>query len=593
MSTHDSSLATALDRLVPEPDVTGNWDAIVRAAGRRSRKRRAVTLAVAVAALAVGVSPVGGAIADGVADFSAWLRGTPGTPASATEQEAFEQANSRSWAGFPPGTELRKLISTTVAGHEVDLFGFRSGDTLCLRIVGRGLNGSPASSCAPIAALENAAAPVVVVQSDHAMGLANRPSASGEPVAPVAQATFGILADGVEAVELVGGDGTHRATVTANAFLYVRERPAVGTRIRRVFAIGADGRRTEVPFASAPFDTWDWPAPSHDRPAGPSEVERKVAGGEIGWVLRREERGEAPHADAPYLRTAMLRNVEFARLVTPDPASNLRVLIAVGPGAPEAARAGQRFLCAFLVSGSGAGGGCNLLDDPFSIAPFWLGESIAEGGDQYATLSGLASDDVDRLELFLATGESRPIPLRDNAWAIQAARADRPYRVVAYDREGRIIGIQDMGAHDALAPRPAGDWRTLLTVHDSHGQVGEVRVAPSSDGGQCHEIRLPGGAGGSGCTPKHVPAGTPKLLLGVQPGRGSAWLNGRVAADVATIDVVFDDGHVETVTPTQGLVLLPLPPGTTSEASTVAKVVGRDASGRQIAVYRAGTVMSD
>ena len=512
----------------------------------------------------------------------------PGTPASSADQQAFEQANGRSWAGFPPGTELRKLISTTFAGHEVDLFGFRSGDTLCLRIVGRGLNGSPASSCAPVAALRNASAPVVVIQSDHAMGLANRPSASGEPVAPVAQATFGIVADGVETVELVADDGTHRATVTANAFLYVGERPAVGTRVRRVFAIGADGRRTPVPFASAPFDTWDWAAPSHDRPAGPSRVERKVEGGEIGWVGRREMRGEAPPADAPYLRKSMLRNVEFARLVAPDPESNQRVLIAVGPGAPEAALAGERFLCYFLVSGSGAGGGCNVLADPFSIAPFWLGESIAEGGDQYATLSGLASDDVARLELYLATGESRPIPLHDNAWAIQAARADRPYRVVAYDQEGRIIGIQDMGANDALAPRPAGGWRTLLTVRDSRGQVGEVRVAPASDGGVCHEIRLPGGAGGSGCTPKHVPAGTPKLLLGVQPGRGSAWLNGQVAAEVATLDVVFDDGHVETVTPTQGFVLLPLPPGATSAASTVAKIVGRDASGRQTAVYRPG-----
>jgi hypothetical protein len=588
MSTHDSPLAATLDRLVPEWDVTGDWDAIVGAAGRRSRKRRVVALTVAAAALVIGVSPVGGAIVDGVADFSAWLRGTPGTPASPTEQEAFERANRRSWAGFPPGTELRRLISTSVAGHEVDLFGFRSGDTLCLRIVGRGLNGSPASSCAPVAALENASTPVAVIQADHALGFANRVSSSGEPVAPVAQATFGIVADGVEAVELVADDGTHRATVASNAFLFVSERPKVGTRVRRVFATSADGRRTEVPFASAPFGTWDWPAPSHDRPAGPSQVERKVVGGEIGWVLRREERGEAPPPDAPYLRTSMLRNVEFARLVAPDPASNLRVLIAVGPGAPEAAHHGRLFLCTFVVSGSGAGGGCNLLDDPFSVAPFWLGESIAEGGDQYATLSGLASDDVFRLELYLATGASRPIPLHDNAWAIRAARADRPYRVVAYDRKGRIIGIQGMGDKDAFAPRPAGAWRTLFTVRDSRGQIGEVRVASSSDGGVCHEIRLPGGAGSGGCTPKRVPPGTPKLLLSMSPGRGSAWLTGQVAAEVSTVNVVFDDGHVETVTPTQGFVLHPLPLGTTSEASAVAKIVGRDASGRQVAVYRPG-----
>jgi len=584
MSIHDSSLAATLDRLVPDRDVTGDWDSVVRAAGRRSRKRRVVALAVAAAALAVGVSPVGGAIADGVGDFSAWLRGEPGTPASSADQEAFEQANRRSWAGFPPGTELRRLISTTVAGHEIDLFGFRSGDALCLRSVGRGLNGSPASSCAPVAALENASAPVVVVQADHAMGLANHLSPTGGPVAPQAQATFGIVADGVEAVELVADDGTHRATVVSNAFLYVGERPAVGTRVRRVFAIGADGRRTEVPFASAPFGTWDWPAPSHDRPAGPSRVERKVAGGEIGWVLHREERGEAPPADAPYLRSPMLRNVAFARLITPDPDSTLRVLVAVGHEPADVARTGKVLLCAFLFSDTGAGGGCNPLADAFPLAPFWLGESIAEGGDQYATLSGLASDDVARLELFLATGESRPIPLRDNAWAIQAARADRPYRVVAYDREGRIIGIQDMGDKDALAPRPAGAWRTLLVLPDSRARVGEVRVARSSEGGRCFEIRLPGGAGSGGCIPKRPPQGTPKLLLGVSPGRGSAWLTGRVADEVATVELVFDDGHVETVTPTQGFVLVPLPPG----RDGMLTVVGRDATGHRVAVYRPG-----
>jgi len=588
MTDRLSSLESTLDRLVPVAPVDGDWSTIVRAAGRRTRRRRLATVGVVAAALVVGVSPVGGAIADRVADFSAWLRGEPGTAASESDQAAFDEVNSRSWAGFPPGTKLRRLISTSAGGHEVDLFGFRSGDSLCLRIVGRGLNGSPALSCAPLAALENAAAPVVVVQADHAMGLANHVPPSGEPVAPQAQATFGIVADGVDTVDLVADDGTHHATVSANAFLYVDERPKVGTRVRKVFAIDAQGRRMEVPFSSAPFDRWDWPAPTHDRPAGPSRVERKVEGGEIGWVLRHENRGEAPPEDAPYMHSPMLRNVDFARLITPDPTSNLRILVATGGLLEATGHRERRSLCAFVVSQDGAGGGCNLLTDPFPLAPFWLGESIAEGGDQYATLSGLASDDVARLELFLATGKSQPIPLRDNAWAIRAARADRPYRVVAYDREGRIIGIQDMGDKDALLPRPAGDWRTLFTARDSRGRAAEVRVAPSIDGGRCYEIRLPGGAGSSGCTPKRVQPGTPKLLLGVNAAPDSAWVTGVVAADVATVELVFDDGRIETVRPTAGLVLVPLPAGATAERSGVTRIVGRDADGRQVAVYRPG-----
>ncbi len=62
----------------------------------------------------------------------------------------------------------------------------------------------------------------------------------------------------------------------------------------------------------------------------------------------------------------------------------------------------------------------------------------------YATLSGLASDDVASHAAFLGTGETQPIPLRDNALLTQAAHADYPIRVVVYDREDRIIGIQTL-----------------------------------------------------------------------------------------------------------------------------------------------------
>ena len=53
MSTHDSSLEATLDRLVPGRTVRGDWDAVVRAAGRRARRRRVVVLAVVAAALVV------------------------------------------------------------------------------------------------------------------------------------------------------------------------------------------------------------------------------------------------------------------------------------------------------------------------------------------------------------------------------------------------------------------------------------------------------------------------------------------------------------------------------------------------------------
>jgi hypothetical protein len=580
MNKLDPYLEERIDRLVPAAPVQGDWAAIVSGAGRRSRRRRLVQLGTIMAAFMLGVSPVGGAIADGVADFSAWLRGEPGSPAADSDQQAFDRSNSRSWAGFPQGTKLRSLIKTTVGGNEFELFGFRSGSSLCLRIVGRGLNESPALSCAPLSELERTSAPVVVVQADHGMGLANKVPEGVDYVAAQVQASFGIVADGVEGVELEADDGLHRAIVASNAFLYVADKPKLGTRVRKVFAISAAGRKTLIPFQSAPFGAWDWPAPAYDRPTGPAQVQRKVEGGTIGWLLSHDERGEEPPKDAPFMRGA-----EFARLLTPDPRSHVRMLVAIGPLPGRGASQGERSLCAYRVSGKHAGGGCSPLDNPFPLAPFTLGQSIDEGGDQYATLSGLASDDVARLQLFLATGETRPIPLRDNAWLVQAARAAYPVRIVAYDRDDRIIGIQDMGG-DERRTRPVGTWRTVLTVPGHGGDLARMRVASSSDGGRCYEIRLPGGGGSNGCPPKASRVHIPKLSVGISAGRDGAWLIGQVSDEIATVDIVSRTGEIETVEPTAGFILTPLEKRSSVERNGLAKVVARAASGRQIAVFR-------
>jgi len=447
MSAPDPHLAEQLDRLVPETAMTSDWHAVVRGATRRRRRRRVVQLATAAAVFALGVSPVGGAVAHGVGDFSEWLSGEPGTPASESDQQSFERANQRSWDGFPPGTELRSLIKTTAGGHDFELFGFRSGDSLCLRAVARGLSGSPAVSCAPLAALRTASAPVLVMQADHGFGLPTSVPAGGGYAAPRAQATFGIVADGVQSVELTTDDATHAAIIASNAFLSVDDRPQVGTRVREVFAIGADGTRAAVPFQSAPFGEHNPVVPTHHDATGPVTVQRVVEGGTIGWLVRGEERGEAPPRGSAFLHAlfgphALFARLGLVRLIAPDPESHLRMLIGIDQPEPGLAPS-DRTVCVFTIAG-GAGGGCSSLHAMFTLAPFTLTESIDEGGDQYTTLGGVASDDVARMQLFLGSGEAQPIPLRDNAWLTRAARADYPIRVVAYDREDRIIGIQTM-----------------------------------------------------------------------------------------------------------------------------------------------------
>jgi hypothetical protein len=77
----------------------------------------------------------------------------------------------------------------------------------------------------------------------------------------------------------------------------------------------------------------------------------------------------------------------------------------------------------------------------FRDLPFTPGWTYAGAGSQFITLSGIATDDVARLELFLGNGERRRVALRNNAFVARVHRAKMPGRLVAYDEDGRVIGI--------------------------------------------------------------------------------------------------------------------------------------------------------
>ena len=131
----DSSVARMLDRYTWPLERRSDWQDVLRRAGliKPRQKRRIVLLAAAVVVLLTLAlaTPLGGAIRRSVSDFSDWLAGTPGTPVSAEEQQAFDEANEKSWASFPGSPQLRRLDRTEVDGVAYDLLGFRSaGATL-------------------------------------------------------------------------------------------------------------------------------------------------------------------------------------------------------------------------------------------------------------------------------------------------------------------------------------------------------------------------------------------------------------------------------------------------------------------------------
>jgi hypothetical protein len=55
------------------------------------------------------------------------------------------------------------------------------------------------------------------------------------------------------------------------------------------------------------------------------------------------------------------------------------------------------------------------------------------------------------LRLFLAGGQQIRVPLRDNAYAVDAARTQFPARLVAYNADGQAIGIQELTS-DGITP---------------------------------------------------------------------------------------------------------------------------------------------
>lgn len=403
------------------------------------RQARPLRLALAAAVIAIAVAcvatPLGAAIGHTFDGFSNWITGSPGTPASPQAQQAFEEANARSWSAFPPGTQLRKLIETQVAGSTFTLYGFRSGDTLCLRLVAAGPIAGANESCAPLQALQSAKEPALVVASDEPFGM---------PRPNYASATFGIASDGVAKVILHGDDGAHEAIVNSNAFLYIAHNPKLGVRIRSAEAVAADGSTRALTLAAAPFGGNGSIAPDHVGPAqGPTGIDRRPVGSTVSWIEHRQDRGQPLDAQLlKRLTEPLMNSVTFARVVQPDPANPARVAFLVGKLKHDSFHPDQEQLCVDLLQGGAAGGGCGGLREMLSQQPFSLGVSLVSGADQYAYFAGIASDEVAAIKIFLANGTIEDVPLKDNAFAVPVARALFPARVVAYDGQGRIIGNQ-------------------------------------------------------------------------------------------------------------------------------------------------------
>jgi hypothetical protein len=582
MTDGDVAIKSALEQLFPvsgEPD----WDEVISAARRhRAGSRRQLALAVAVAALVAItiVTPLGAEIARGLGGFSNWISGEPGQPAPRSEQQRFARENGRSWLGFPRGTQLRRLIATRSGDATVTLDGFRTGTSaFCLRLSVKGKTPVGTLECAPLADLRRQDAPARVLIADRPVGRGTKNAWYGLDRIHSAhlQITAGIATDAVRAIVLVDEHGRHIVPVHSNAFLYIATDPEVGQRVRTVAAQTKNGF-VPIPFVPTPFG-FGGIQPAHGAPT--VNVTAPALNGHVSWLEKHEPRGEPLSVLPPRLRRyrgGPHSKIIYGRVLTPDPSQPLRIIVTLNASRHGGRPAG---ICTAIVTKASAGSGCALYPQTFAKTPFNVSWSGA-GSGQFNEVAGVASDAVTKISALLANGQTLPAALHDNVFTVAVPVTHLPARLVAYDRNGTVIGASEtIGGFGRGANAAPGKAVQILAAKAGVAHA-ELFVGPATGGGECSYIKTHFSVHAGGMTVSCRPAawqGNP-----VQVSLMSEFLAGRVRADVKTIRLDYTHGATTIVHPTRGYVLVAIPAQHRARAGRLVRVVGITSAGRTIAL---------
>jgi hypothetical protein len=547
-------IRSELDRLFPEPsDRRASWADVTSRASVSDRwfgDRRRLALAVA-AAVAVVLSAA--AVAARLGGFDAWLRGAPGEPAPRSEQRRFEAENARSWLGFPRGTELRELIRTNAGGQELVLYGFRAGQSLCLRLEARGI-GRREQSCVPALVAARSASPVVVATVDGLfVDRANRPRV---------QFSFGIAADGVQKVVVAAVDGEHRARLGGNAYLWVQEDPNTANSVLRTTAISAAGKRYVM-------RTWRPRAPmlrAGAEPPGPRTIEAPITNPRVGWYERGEKRGVS--SDHIKLTPEQAVRIAGARLVKPDPLSDVVVGI-------------EGHYCQISIYGSTGFWAKGCADELFPQGGALKVMSTGAGGEFYV-VQGIAADGIARIVVFGSDGQRQAAPIKHNMFATLVGIQQFPIRIVGYDANGQVAAIETppfFGREPV--PRAAQRLRPALRVAAEGGATATLLVGPTVRYTQCWRIDFRPRLTRADCD--LLPSSGPKIdVMLVQPVGKDMFVFGRVTEPVVRVDFELPlRERVLSTRPVQGRFLIAIPRRYLSERRQHGFVVAFDARGHR------------
>ena len=553
MNEFDTRVFDMLEAFTPEPRRWPDWKDVLRRA-RKSHTRRLLL----VLAAAVGVLISAAAVTAALGGFDRWLSGHPGKPASAVEQARFEAANGRTWAAFPKDTKLRELIRADVDGKTYVLFGFRSGDTLCLKLKAVSLGRSTDASCTPKATLAHTTAPIVVVNREWGF--------QDEHARESAQVSFGIVSDDVTRVDVQAADGAHRAVIGGNAYLFVENEPNTGNRILAVSALSSSGRRSTIHFGTT-YGFFGDSQRTAQPPRGPRHVQARIVHPTIAWYARGERRGR-PGAEVRLLPNQRFVLSPTARFVKPDPLSDIVVGL-------------DGNICLLLVtSGGGAAEGCDSRSGFFARGPLNVMMS-GGGGTEAMVVAGAAADGIEKLTVFGADGQQLSVPLRNNLFAARIAFSQFPIRIVGYDRRGRVAGVQTLKSTLVGTVLPASAWapsRRSIHVRGPEGATATLRVTHGTKNARCWIVHFSTGQLRRGCKPSY-PTGPWVYADLVQAAGRDLFVVGDVRAPVELVKLRFNDGKTLTMRPVADLYLFAVPRRYLRSERQLAFVRGYDARG--------------
>ena len=178
------------------------------------------------------------------------------------------------------------------------------------------------------------------------------------------------------------------------------------------------------------------------------------------------------------------------------------------------------------------------------------------------------------------------VPLRDNIYLVDVARAKMPVRLVAYDAHGRVIGIQAPEACSAVAAqaRPSRDERSASA--SSPRQPAPPPNFSSAPPAETDTATTSAPTSTSTPPVKTVSCPNPTwkqqaLELGTN-GNPAQFIEGHVRSNVATVKVKFADGGTMTTTPIDNFVLAVVPRQHLAKSSQVASATAYDTAGHRI-----------